>query len=76
MINRKKVTKKKVAVKSNVTPLNPKLHVVLGDSTMVKFERKCKKLNMRKSDVTRVLIDFFNNNELEVTPATATRKIK
>lgn len=73
---KKKVVKKKVAAKktADVKPINPKLHVVLGDALMVKFDRKCNKLDMKKSDVTRVLIEYFIKNELEVTPPSVTKR--
>ena len=78
MVTKKKVVKKVAAKTPSVdakAPLtNKKLHVVLGDPLMNKYERKCKKLGMSKSEIGRILIEFFVKNDLEVTPPSVAKK--
>lgn len=78
MVTKKKVVTKKtasvksVAVSKASTMGNKKLHIVLGDTLMAKFERKCKKLGMSKSEIGRILIEYFVKNDMEVTPPSVT----
>lgn len=46
---------------------NNKLHVVLGDPLMKKYEGQCEAIKMSKSEVGRLLIDAFANGVIKIT---------
>ena len=71
---KKKVAKNKVAKKKPLT--NNKLHAVLGDDLMVKYEAQCAKVGsgMTKSEVARLLAESFANGGIVITPPKVAQK--
>lgn len=72
---KKRVAKKKVATKTAATKAvapkaaltNTKLHAVLGETLMRKYERRCAKSGMTKSEVARILVEAFANGSITIT---------
>lgn len=69
---KKKAVKKKVAKKKPLT--NTKLHAVLGDELMRRYEAKCDGINMTKSEVARELAMAFADGIVTITPPKVSKK--
>lgn len=72
---KKKVVKKQAVKKKALS--NNKLHAVLGDELMGKYETQCSKVGasgMTKSEVARLLAEAFANGVITITAPKVTQK--